>query len=315
MATNITVRDLENYPAISKTVTVDQSTIVPVGYDGDERWVLSFRTTAYSNNTSRTAIQDIYVQQMTCGWLKSSGLVGLTGYKTTPSSKTLGVKIDNSSGYYYVQLEEDLTGVNTIADALERAIHAIPTVTGTWNTSDDELSYMNAMVEYKNNKFYIISGTFSEDYTGATRSSVKVTYSGADTMYYDLGFDLGVDSESIAGLSMSEGYLLTSYTADTANIYVSNASACSSGVCAVITDGTNWDYFPVLAVSGTMLTVPTASTNGFTGIAHAYTALEAKVQVMTYQDPDQTPVLYHNTVDSVIRWGIMSVSNQMDFSS
>lgn len=315
MATNVTVRDLENYPAISKTVSVDQTTIVPVGYDGDEQWVLSFRTTAYSNNTNRTAIQDIYVQETSCGWLKSSGLMGLTGYKTTSGSKTLGVKIDNSSGWYYVQLEENLTGVNTIADALEKAIQAIPTISGTWNTSDDDLSYMNAMVEYKNNKFYIISGTFSEDYTGATRSSVKVTYSGSDTMYYDLGFNLGVDSESIAGLSMSEGYLLTNYTAGSANIYVSNAAACSSGVCIVITDGTNYDYSPVLAVSGTMLTVPTAGTNGFDGISHSYTALLAKVQVMTYQDPDQVPITYHNTIDSVIKWGINSLINQIDFSS
>jgi hypothetical protein len=67
MAVNVTVYDLENYPDNSKTVTVDQKTVVPLGYDGDEQWVLSFTTTAYSDNTARTAIQDIYVTEMKAG--------------------------------------------------------------------------------------------------------------------------------------------------------------------------------------------------------------------------------------------------------
>lgn len=320
MATNVTVRDLINYPDNNKTVVVDQTTVVPVGYDGDEKWVLSFTTTGYSNNTSRTAIQDIYVQEMNCGWLKSSGLVNLTGYKTSATSKTLGIKMDNSSGpttgsgYYYVQLEEDLSGVNTIADALEASIQDIPTISGTWNALDDSLAYKNAMVEYVNGKFYIISGNFSRYYTGSNRSSVKVTSSGSDTFYDDLGFNLSVDSESIAGSSILEGVLASSYTAGSATVHLSIAS-CISGTCAIITDGTNTDYFPILSVSGAYLTVPTIASNGFSGIKNNYTALEAKVQVMSYQDPDQVPVLFHDTVDSVVRWGINSIANQIDYSS
>ena len=314
MATNVTVRDLINYPDNNKSVVVDQTTVVPVGYDGDEKWVLSFTTTAYSDNTARTAIQDIYVQEMNCGWLKSSGLTSLTGYKTSASSKTLGVKMDNSSGYYYVQLEEDLAGANTIADALEAAIQNVPNVSGTWNTADDELAYRNAMVEYLNGKFYIVSGNFSKYYTGTRRSSVKVMASGVDTFYTDLGFDLSVDSESIAGSSILEGVLSVDYTAGSADLYISIGS-CVSGTCAVITDGTNTDYFPILAVSGTHLTVPTVASNGFDGVTNSYTALESKIQVMSYQDPNQRPLLFHNTVDSVVRWGINSLANQIDFSS
>lgn len=314
MATNVTVRDLINYPDNNKSVVVDQSVVVPVGYDGDEQWVLSFTTTAYSDNTNRTAIQDIYVQETTCGWLKSSGLVSLTGYKTSATSKWLGIKIDTSADYYYVELEEDLSGANTIADALEAAIKAIPTVSGTWDTDDDALAYKNAMVEYRDGKFYIVSGNFSKYYTGTRRSSVKVTASGSDTFHNDLGFNLSVDSETVAGTSVLEGYLTVNYTAGAQYMYI-NLNSCASGTCAVITNGTYTDYFPIIAVSGTRLTVPTAGVNGFDGVAHSYTALESKVQVMRYQDPDQTPVIFHNTIDSVIRWGVNSLANQIDYSS
>ena len=63
MARNVTVYDLDNYPDNSKTVTCDQQSIVPIGYGGDEQWVLSFVTSAYSDNTNNTAIQDIYVRE------------------------------------------------------------------------------------------------------------------------------------------------------------------------------------------------------------------------------------------------------------
>ena len=82
MAVNVTVYDLDNYPDNSKTVTVNHSTLVPIGYEGDEQCVLSFTTTAYSDNTNTTSIQDIYVRETRAGWCKSSGLVG-TGGKFT----------------------------------------------------------------------------------------------------------------------------------------------------------------------------------------------------------------------------------------
>ena len=62
MATSVTVYDLENYPDNSKSMTLDHKAVVPVGEEGDEKWVLSFTTTAYSDNDDRTAISDLYIQ-------------------------------------------------------------------------------------------------------------------------------------------------------------------------------------------------------------------------------------------------------------
>lgn len=314
MATNVTVRDLENYPTISKTVTVDQTTLVPVGYDGDEQWVLSFRTSAYSNNTSRTAIQDIYVREINAGWLKSSGMANLTGYTTSSGSKALKVKMDKSSGYYTITLAEGLAGADSIADAIENAIKRVPTISGTWNTSDDALAYKNCMVDFKDNKFYIVSGNFSKYYTGDERTSVKVDVVSGDTFYYDMGFDLSVDSESIASMGITEADLVSDYTADDQYLYT-DAYGCVSGTCGVITDGSNTNYFQIIAVSGTRLTVPTASNNGFTAITNSYVSGSTKIQILQYQDPDVFPVPFHRTVDSVIKWGINSIVNQIDFSS
>ena len=61
MAINIDTQDLVNYPGTVKRVTVDQEQVVPQGYEGDEQFMLSFSTTAYSDNTARTRIQDNYV--------------------------------------------------------------------------------------------------------------------------------------------------------------------------------------------------------------------------------------------------------------
>ena len=316
MATTVTVRDLVNYPNVSKTVIVDQSTLVPVGYDGDEQWVLTFRTSAYSDNTLRTAIQDIFVMEVKCGWLKSSGLADLTSYATASGSKSLKVKIDDSSQYYTITLAEGISGINTIADELEAAIHAIPTTSGIgWSSNDDELAYKNAMVEFKDGKLYILSGSFSKHYTGSTRSSVKVDEASGDTMYYDLGFNLSTDSETIAGAGIYESLISADYTAGEASLYVETATGFEADMCAVITDGTNTDYFSILAVSGTKLTVPTVGVNGFDGITNSYSDGLAKVQIMAYQDPDSFPVPYHRTVDSIIRWGVNSMINQIDFSS
>jgi hypothetical protein len=314
MATNVTVRDLNNYPGVSKTVTVDQTTLVPVGYDGDEQWVLTFRTSAYSDNTARTPIQDIFIREVKCGWLKSSGLVDLTNYITASGSQSIKVKMDNSSKYYTITLAVGTAGVNSLADSLEDAIHNVPDDV-SWDEDDDELAYKNAMVEFQDGKFYILSGTFSKHYTGATRSSVKVDEVAADTMYYDLGFNLSTDSESIASTGVYEALLSSDYTAGDASLYVVNATGFVVGKCALVTDGVNTDQFTILAVSGTKITVPTVGVNGFDGIANSYSTGLAKVQILNYQNPDSFPVPYHRTVDSIIKWGVNSIINQIDFSS
>jgi len=325
MAVNVTVYDLDNYPDNSKTVTTDQKTLVPVGYEGDEQWVLSFSTTAYSDNTNRTAIQDIYVREMKAGWIKSSGFTGTSGKFTlvSGSSNQLKVKMDASAGatgqggYYVIELT---AGVNLTGDAIaadmEDQIRAIPD-SASWNSSDAgyQLSYKNAMVDFTDGRFWIVSGNVGKYYTGTERSSVAVAKYSTDTCYEDLGFDLAISSESIAGTSAKEVLLASDYTTDTASMVIGAGTGVAAGDCMFITDGTNTDYFEVISVSGTTLTVATSGANGFTGVSNSYTANVSKVQLLKYQDPEQVPAAYHDTIDSITRWGIMSIANVIDFSS
>jgi len=317
MATNITVYDLENYPDNNKTITVDVKQVVPVGYEGDEQWTLSFVTNAFSDIATSTVIQDIYIQEIKAGWIKSSGLVGTGGkFTINTANKTLGIKIDASSGWYYIELETgNNIGGDTIASDMENKIRAIPDSV-LWSSSDDELAYKNASVEYTNGKFYIISGTVSPFYTGSNRSSVKVTYSGVDNAYYNLGFNLSVDSQSIASTAINEALVTSSYITDTASLVVDTLDV-SVGECLAITDNTNTDYFTALSgTTSTNIVVATSSgTAGYVGIANNYTANRAKVQVLRIQDPDQVPAAIYDDVDSAMRWGIKSIVNQIDFSS
>jgi hypothetical protein len=313
MARNVTVYDLENYPDNSKTVTIDQQSVVPTGYAGDEQWVLSFVTSAYSNNTNRTAIQDIWVEEMATGWYKSSGLVSLgASINIGATNKVLGINIDNSSGWYYVQLTEDTYGPNSLATHIEDQIRAVPD-TGLWNSNDDTLAYKNAQVEYANGKFKIISGTVSDYYTGTNRTSVAVTYSGTDTLYYDLGFDLGIGSYEIASTDIKESSVTSTCGPSSTAIPINTMTGLVAGDPIAITNKTTTDY--VIAQPGTTTTnivIISGSLNNTYTVSGTYAA---KVQKLRIQDPDQQPVMYHNNVDSITRWGIMSIANQIDFSS
>ena len=323
MAVNVTVYDLDNYPDNNKTVTVNQSTLVPVGYEGDEQWVLSFTTTAYSDNTNRTAIQDIYVRSIKAGWLKSSGFVNAPFTLVSGTSNQLKIKMDASAGasggggYYTIELDAgvNLTG-EVVAEDMETKIRALPD-DSSWVTADNgySLAYKNAVVEYDEGKFKIVSGSVGRYYTGTNRSSVAVAKVTSDTCYETLGFDLAVDSQTIAGQSIKEALLTSDYTAGAASMVIGAGTGVSQYDCMMITDGTNTDYFQVVAVSGTTLTVPTSGSEGFDAISNSYTANVSKVQILRSQDPDQIPAAYYDTVDAVTRWGIMSITNQIDFSS
>ena len=138
MAINVDTQDLVNYPGNVKRVTVDQEQVVPQGYEGDEQFMLSFSTTAYSNNVNRTRIQDNYVTHFKAGWCKSSGFAGSSGkFLLTSSANSLKVKLDSTvsgtdgSGYYTVALgyNTDVTARDgeVIAADLENKIRAYET--------------------------------------------------------------------------------------------------------------------------------------------------------------------------------------------
>jgi hypothetical protein len=314
---NVTVYDLENYPSNGKTVSVNLVSVVPVGYEGDEKWVISASTTGYSNITSRTAIQTLYIRDIKAGWAKSSGLKGGT-FTIGAAGKTLGIRMDSISNTYYVVLEEgsNLSGDSVAAD-METKIRAIP-ASPEWQSGDSgyELSYLNSSVEFENNRFKIVSGSMGSYYTGSDRTAVVVTASGADTAYEDLGFDLGITSQQIAGLVPKEVSLGSSYTTDTTPMTISAGTGVVAGDALCITDGSNYDYFTALSgTTDTSVVVATEGANGFIGVANNYTAGEAKVQVLKYGDPESVPVPFYTDVDSLVRFGIKTMANQLDYSA
>lgn len=323
MAVTINAQDLENYPGIVKRVSVDSDKIVPLNYEGDERFVIIFSTPAYSDNVGRTAIQSSYVTEFKAGWIKSSGFAGSGGkFYITDTNKYLKVKIDETtggdgSGYYTIELtpNSDNTPVtgSSLADDLEEKIRLVEL------DAEDigfTLAYRNASVYYSDGKIWIVSGSFSKSFSGTHRSSVAVadvTTSGCADI---LGFDLYTSSQMLDGIAVKESIVTQSYTADTDTLYVSAGTGVQSGDVMMITDRVNTDYFQVLSVTDdTEITVPTNSTNGFTGISNNYNANEAKVQLLREGDPEGKPRIWHDSMDSIIRHGVKSIINQIDFSS
>lgn len=325
MAINIDTQDIDNYPGTIKRVTVDQDTITPIGFEGDEQFVLTVSTTAYSDNDARTAIQDSYITDFAIGWCKSSGLVGSGGKFVLDSSNyKLKVMMDatisgsDGNGYYDISLTYDGGGIaitgEAIAQDIEEKIRSITCVTGD---TGYQLAYTNSSVEYTEGKFKISSGTIGRYYTGQYRSSVQIAAGSTNDCTTVLGFNTPTVSEDIAGTSVPEALITSDYTADTDTLNIGAGTGVSIGDCMEITDNVNTDYFPVISGSTTtVLKVPTLATNGFTGISNSYTvASGTKVQILRAQDPDVEPNNWCENYDSVVRYGVKGIINLIDYSS
>lgn len=331
MAIRVDTQDLDNYPGTVKVVTIDQNQIVPAGYEGDEKYIYSFATTAYSDNTNNTSIQTIYITNFKGGWCKSSGFTGLnSNFSLSSSHCKMRIKLDatvsgsDGSGWYEITLDHSdgayLPG-ESVAEDMETKIRAIA---DSIHTSDAGfiLSYKNASVEFIEGNFWVLSGSVSKYYTGTTRSSVQITSAGSNDAAAMLGFDLSVTSEDLAGVSVEENVLTQDYTANSSDLHVGLLASVQPFDCLVITDGTNTDYFT--AISGTTTTlvkVATMGSHNYVGIGHNYSYTTAasgtgtKVQILREQDPTGEPVSYYTDIDSITRFGLKSIINQIDYSS
>ncbi len=251
--------------------------------------------------------------------MNSSGLVGSGGKFTIgATSKSLGIKLDNSSNTYYITLDEgtNITG-DALAEDMEAKIRAIPD-SAQWQEADAgyQLAYMNATVKFEDNKFKIVSGSVSNYYSGSSKTSVNVTASGSDTAYANLGFNLSLSSEAMSSISIKEVLVSSDYTTDTTPLVVGAGTGVAAGDALYITDGTNYDYFTALSgTTDTNIVVATNSVNNFTGITNSYTANESKIQILSFGDPDGVPTPAYSNVDEIVRFGIKSITNQIDFSS
>ena len=325
MAINIDTQDLINYPGTVKRVTLDQESVVPSGQEGDEQYILSFSTSAYSDNTARTAIQDYYITYFNAGWAKSSGFVG-SSFALTASGNALEVKIDAttsgvaSSGYYRIELDHNsglpITGEVVAAD-METKIRALADTFGTADIGY-KLAYMNASVEFTGGRFWIVSGSVGQYYSGTSRSSVKVraaTGTGvpaANDCSEILGFNITTDSESLASVDIKEALVTSTITGGVSTTLTINpAIGAATGDCIVITDGTNTDYTQLSNVNGAGTTLTFSAST----VSNSYTANAAKIQILREQDPDAGPALWFDNVDKISRHGLKTIINQIDYSS
>ena len=319
MAINVNTQDLVNYPGNEKRVTIDQEQVIPIGSEGDEQFMLSFSTTAYSNNTSRTRIQDTYITNFKAGWSKSSGFTG-NKFALDSTHNSLEIKIDSTTsgvggGYYRIVLEHS-NGIpidaEVVAADIEDKIRALANSLSPVDIGF-KLSYLNSIVEYKGGRFWIVSGALSQYYSGTNKSSVKVRASSVNDCSELLGFNLATDTETVDSLSVKEALVLSDYVATASgvgSIIISTNVGAVVNDCMVITDGTNSEYFQITNITGGTIIEFDRSV-----VTNDYDSGKAKVQLLREQDPDADPTLWFNDIDKITRHGLKTMINQIDYSS
>lgn len=325
MSLNITTQDLENYPGETKTVNLDLNSVVPTGYEGDEKIVLNISTNAYSDNEDRTKIQDKYITGFKSGWCKSSGLKGSGGkFPLDSDHYKLKISLDSTvsgsdgTGFYEIDLNYSSTPISgeDIAADMEEKIRELGDSLHEEDTGF-ELAYKTCKVEYKNGKFWIVSGSLGNSYTGSYRTAAKVEPASEKDASGVLGFDLSVDSNRMSYITAKETKLSSSYTAGTETLEIVTGTGADVGDSLMITDGENTDYFTVLSgtESDTSIRVATFASNNYDGIINDYDVDSSKIQVLREQDSDGKPASAYTDFDAVARQGLKLIMCQIDYSS
>ena len=174
MSVTIYMRNLESFPGVSKTATVDLTRLIPVGYDGDEQWICVVSTTAYSDNTNNSAIQNMYVNDIKQGFSKSSGFIPGPYTITSSVNDSLTITIDGVTADITLAAGSNLAGT-AISKDIETKLKALAEDGGSL---EGNLSFLAANCYYEDGIFKIMSGTLSDQYTGEDKSSVVVASSG-----------------------------------------------------------------------------------------------------------------------------------------
>ncbi len=320
MAINIDTQDLDNYPGNVKRVSIDQTSVVPQGYEGDEQFMLNITTSAYSDNINRTRIQDYYVTNFKAGWYKSSGFAG-TKFALDSTHNSLEVKIDSttsgiSDGYYRIILDHNNglpIDADVVAEDMETKIRALANSLGTADIGY-KVAYLNTVVEFNSSRFWVVSGSLSSYYSGVHKSSVNIRPSLVNDCSELLGFNLSTNSETADGLSVKEALVLTTFSGSTASgtgqITINQSVGAIVNDCMAITNNTYTDYFQITNIVGDTTIYFNSDT-----VNNDYIASKSKVQLLRAQDPDASPTLWFDSVDKIIRHGIKTMMNQIDYSS
>ena len=291
--------------------------VVPVAGspEGDEIWVSSATTAAVASGSS--AIENIFKNEMKRGWIKSSGLV--SGNIDVPAAYGLRIAIDEAigDGINLTLTEGNNTLPSDIAQDIEDKLRTAAAVGGS-GAKAGNLSYLNAQVRFINLKFEIESGTVTETFTGAGKSSVAVgAPTGGDTdVRALLGFDITQSSETLASRSITETSLASTYSSGDI-LEVSSTAGFSAGNTLKISDGTNSQN--VIAsgagvadgLTAAQIKFVTQSGNSV-GLQQSYAAGSAVLLLHEIDVAD--PVSAITTMDQLYRFAIDSMTNQIDFS-
>lgn len=302
MATNITVYDLLRYPDNSKTVTVDLKTVVPYGRSGDEKWVLSAVTSATASGSA--SIQDAFVDYTNVGWCKSSGIP--TGpFTITSSTCNLRVAIDEAaSSASTISLFPTDTAVSgdDVAEMIQKKISELSMIDAA---KEGNLSYLNSKCYYEDGRFVITSGGMSSSFTGSNRSSVQVLAGLTNDASALLGFDIPLESVTLASQAMKHTYVTAPVVAS-ATIPVNSVSGFSIGDCIALKTAAGDTYYRYL---------DNVVAPNFTANATVTVPSGTLIQLLRVQDPDGVPASYYNDVDSPLRHVIDLLVNQINFAS
>lgn len=303
MAINETVKDLEQFPNVSKTVTLDQVKVVPVDNEGDEIYVLSASPGTGVTRLGGGTINPVFVREFRAGFARSSGLVSAP-FDITASNNTLRISLDGST-VRTITLDEGsgLTGDNLAAD-LQTKINALAGIGGSEELNS---AFLSCTVKFVNNKFLITSGSISNTYTGVGKSSVQVLAGLTNDASTTLGFNIYHSSEVLAGLQATVTSVSSTYAGGGVLNVVSTAGL-AVGEAFMITNGTDKEYFVSSGI--------TSSTIGISGsgLVSTYSG-GSMIQKVFEKDPDGAIESPYGDVDSLTRFALRSVANQINFAA
>jgi hypothetical protein len=300
MAINELVYDLENRPNVSKTVTLDLKKVIPIDNQGDEVYVLSASTSAKKHGSA--TINPVYIREFKSGYCKSSGHVA-GPFNIDVTNNKLNVSLDGS-------LTREITlasGVGLsgedIASDIQTKLSALAAVSGV---EQDNAAFLNCNVAYDNNRFTIVTGSMSNTYTGVGKSSALVLISTSGDARSLLGFDKQISSELISAKRAVETLVSSGYTSGL-SISVETVSGMAAGDAFTIFNGLNREYFVTSGVAANELQLHYSLSNIY--------PIGSVIQKIFERDPDSDVVNSpHDTVDKIMRFGLMAIANQIDFS-
>lgn len=307
MVVTESIRNLDFPTVTDKEVTLDLEKAVTTESEGDEIYLLTA-----TPGTTTTAAEGAVISPLLVDFFKS-GYARSSGFKNPPftisaSNNQLQISIDGSS-LRTITLDTGggLTG-NDVSDDLQNKINLLAADGGL---EEGNLAFLNAIVSYENNKFVIISGSFSRSYTGSGKSSVSVSPGTTNDASVTLGFNVSVTSEAIASKLVSEAQVTGATSSSGSNdlIPVDDVSDLNVGDAFTIYNGTDRDYFIATSISGNYLVTHSGSVPLLTYSGGAI------VQNIFERDPDAELASPYRSTDEVVRALLRAIAVQIDFSS